>query len=157
MPLELRRASIDDTPPLVRLMLELGYDVDEAAMRRRLGRLLGLGDHAVFVASEPPYGIVGALHVAVSVTLILRPFADIRALIVRRDHRRQGVGQALVERCLRWATDRGVLDVVTTAQAHRQAAAGFYRSLGFRLLGEHNVFIRTLDAPHAHDEPTAMD
>jgi GNAT superfamily N-acetyltransferase len=157
MPLELRRATIDDAPDLVRLVLELGYDGDDASMRRRLGRLLALGDHIVLVASEPPYGIVGAMHAAVAVTLLARPVAEIRALVVTREHRRQGAGRALVERCLRWATERGLLDVVTHMQVHRRAAGDFLGALGFRPTQDHQVFARALDAPHASEDPTAMD
>jgi GNAT superfamily N-acetyltransferase len=157
MPLELRRASIDDTPDLVRLVLELGHDADDASMRRRLGRVLALGDHVVFVANEPPYGTVGVMHVAVSVTLLARPFAEIHALIVNREHRRQGVGQALIERCMRWATNRGLLDVMTRAQIHRRDASHFYRAQGFAHRQDARVFVCALDAPHAAEHPTAMD
>jgi GNAT superfamily N-acetyltransferase len=157
MPLELRHAGIDDASDLVRLVLELGYDADDGSMRRRLGRVLALGDHVVFVATESPHGLVGCIHIAVSVTLLARPFAEIHALVVSGAHRRQGVGQALLQRAQRWATGRGLLDLVAQAQVHRKMAGEFYRALGFRPLKDQRVFIRELDAPHPVEHPTAMD
>ena len=157
MPLELRHASIDDAPDLIRLMLELGYDTDDASIRRRLGRVLAMTDHVVFVANEQPHGLVGCIHLSVAVTLVARPFAEIAALVVTGAHRRQGVGRALLQRAQRWATGRGLLDLVADAQVHRKTAGDFYRALGFRPLKEQRVFVRELDAPHPVEQPTAMD
>lgn len=58
------------------------------------------------------------------VGVLVREGALIRALAVRRDRRRQGVGQALVERAAR-ETERLVADC-------RPAVAGFYEACGFR-------------------------
>lgn len=157
MPLELRHAALGDAPDLTRLILELGYDTDEAAMRRRLDRVLGSSGHVVFVAIEPPHGIVGCIHVSVRVTLLERPYAEIEALSVTGGHRRQGVGQALVQRAHQWATRRGILDVVARSQLHRKGARDFYRTLGYRELKEQRVFVRNIDAPPPVEETTEGD
>jgi GNAT superfamily N-acetyltransferase len=157
MPLELRPATLADTPALVRLMLELGYDTDEPTLRRRLGRVLALGDHAVFVGIEAPHGIVGLIHVGAQVTLLERPYAEIGALVVAGVHRRSGVGRLLMERAHDWAARRGLQNTVVRAQPHRKAAHAFYRSLGYTVTKQHSILQRELGAPPPTGIPTVMD
>lgn len=61
-----------------------------------------------------------------TVGVLVRDGALVRALAVRRDRRRQGVGRALVERATA-ETDRLVADC-------RPEVAGFYEACGFRVV-----------------------
>jgi GNAT superfamily N-acetyltransferase len=157
MPLELRPASLADSPELMRLLLLLGYDTDEPILRRRLQRVLGSSDHAVFVGVEGPHGIVGVLHVAAHITLVERPYAEIGALVVAAAHRRSGVGRVLMERAHAWAAERGLHDTVVRAQPHRTAAHAFYLSLGYVVSKDQRVFLREIGGPVPGELPTVMD
>lgn len=62
-------------------------------------------------------------------------------LMVRSDWRGQGVGRALMNRILDWATTSSITKVSLAVYAHNAPAIGLYRSLGFieegRRIGEY--------------------
>ena len=60
------------------------------------------------------------------------PSGVIGQVYVLSEHRRRGLGRALVDRALRGFADRGVERSILTAIAGNQAALGLYTRLGFR-------------------------
>jgi GNAT superfamily N-acetyltransferase len=54
---------------------------------------------------------------------------------VIRDWRRRGVGKALLQRALEWATDRGLARVVLMTCADNQPAIRLFTRSGFRTIG----------------------
>lgn len=62
------------------------------------------------------------------------PFSwRLRGMATREDLRRRGYGLALIEACVRYATNQGGLRLWCNA---RTTAAGFYHRAGFQTLGE---------------------
>lgn len=146
MPVEVREAQLEDTSILTRLCLELGYDGDEAVVRRRLDRTLSRSDHAVYVAVERPHGVIAMIHASVSISVLERPVVDIGAFIVTTAARRGGAGRMLIERIHAWALKRGVDDITARFQPHRNAG-GFFAKLGYTINRHHEVFRRDLASP----------
>jgi GNAT superfamily N-acetyltransferase len=107
---DVHRADPDDLVALMRVLDGTLVEVDAERVRTRAaaGEVLRADDGG---------WVVGVL---------VRDGALVRALAVRRDRRRQGVGRALVERAAT-ETDRLVADC-------RPRIAGFYRACGFRVV-----------------------
>jgi ribosomal protein S18 acetylase RimI-like enzyme len=99
----------------------------------------------LFVARDGDGGVgVGAGTVVGAVTLVVFRIpsglrARIESLVVDRDARRRGVGEALCRAALARASERGVDTVDLTSSPARDAANGLYRRLGFTLRGT-NVY-----------------
>ncbi len=158
MPVQVREAQLEDAPDICRLLLELGYDGEEALVRRRLERVHGTTDHVVFLAVERPHGTVGLVHGSVALSLQHSPRVNVNVLVVASAHRGSGTGRALLERVHNWALRRGIDDVATHFRRHRKAAHLFYGKLGYSVTGEHRVYERDLAGPlRNHQDPTAMD
>jgi ribosomal protein S18 acetylase RimI-like enzyme len=97
--------------------------------------LLADEDHALLVAeadAEP----VGFAHVSVRDTppiplLVPRRVAMVDDVVVKSDHRRAGLGRALMERAHQWARAKGASEVQLTVYEFNQPAVRFYQALGY--------------------------
>jgi GNAT superfamily N-acetyltransferase len=115
----------------VGLIEELGYALGLDDARAGLTRLLAMSDSGAFVA-ERSGEVVGlaAFHIF---EVIYRPGPDCRlnALVVRSDHRRQGIGSSLVQAVEQLARERRCHRLELTIRPDRPDAVGFYVGLGF--------------------------
>ena len=66
--------------------------------------------------------------------MVPRRRAHIEALVVDRDHRRAGIGTALMTAAANWARENGAAEVVLTVWAGNVAAEAFYERLGYRVV-----------------------
>jgi ribosomal protein S18 acetylase RimI-like enzyme len=138
-----RRARAEDLPVLLRLFRELdrmqrdrrvftprpGF-YDEVA--RKYGEALRRPDALVAVA-ETGGEVVG---MAYAETRTPSRFSDERALelssvVVRADHRRTGVGRALVREVARFAIERGLPWIELKTFSPNRDAMDFWENLGF--------------------------
>lgn len=69
----------------------------------------------------------------------------IGGLVVDRNHRRLGIGRALMERAEVWAAERGCSMVRLTSSATRTAAHQFYEGLGYTTIKTQYSFIKPLN------------
>ena len=142
MDLSIRDARLDDSPQLARLLDQLGYPTDEAAVAARLERLAIVGDR-VFVAQSGER-IVGLAHLQASPGIERdRPAGKLGALVVDESCRGQGVGRALVQAVESDARLRGCEVLVLTTRETRDAAHAFYERIGFEQTGRR--YSRTLN------------
>ncbi len=65
----------------------------------------------------------------------LRDTAQINAVYVRRDCRRQGIGTALLSRAIKLAAERDCIDLRLNVRSVNAAAFRFYEQLGFHRQG----------------------
>ena len=101
--------------------------------RRFLRALRRYDDAAVFVA-EVPKGIVGRLSLGRDPHPASRHVADL-GLMVAADHRRRGIGKALLREAVEWARASGVRKLELHVFPHNEAAIALYESVGFRREG----------------------
>jgi GNAT superfamily N-acetyltransferase len=113
---------------------QLGYLASEEQMRRRLAQILHDKDHAVQVAQMPDGRLIGWLHVYVPQLLLVHRRAEIGGLVVDEDHRRRGIGCALMAWAEQWAYGQGCETVHLRSNVMRREAHLFYEGIGYRKL-----------------------
>jgi RimJ/RimL family protein N-acetyltransferase len=141
---EVRRAVPGDAAGLAALGRKIGSEPEgwlisdgafpgARAERRYLRAIRRSTSAAVFVA-EAPAGIVGRLSVARDIHPASRHVADL-GLMVARNHRRRGVGRALLAQAVEWARDVGVTKLELHVFPHNEPALRLYESFGFEREG----------------------
>jgi GNAT superfamily N-acetyltransferase len=114
------------------LMTQLGYPGTLDRLRARLERIRRRPEQAIFVA-ERDGALGGWLHAQAQHAFESDPFVEITGLVVGREHRRAGVGRALVDHTCRWARELGYDRLRVRSNVQREESHPFYLSLGFRL------------------------
>jgi GNAT superfamily N-acetyltransferase len=130
---EIRRAGAGDAANVARLLHDFNSEYDEPtpsapALTERLGELLGENEITVLLAGDPPTGFA---------LFRLRPSlwakaadAYLEELYVIPEHRRQGIGRALLEASIEAARDAGANHFeLTTGETDTEARA-LYESRG---------------------------
>ena len=143
-PATIRAARASDAAEIAQLTTQLGYDLTHANAADRLSRILLREDQQFFVADVDGRA-VGWVHVAFAEYADAEAFAVIAGLVVDRDHRRLGIGRALVDRAETWARDRGCSIVRLASSATRKVAHRFYENLGYSNIKTQYSFIKPLD------------
>jgi GNAT superfamily N-acetyltransferase len=138
-----RPAHRRDAGAITGLTRELGYPVDEEAVRSRLAAILDAGHQAVFVAE---YGgvTVGWAHVTDVPKVQDEPGADLEGMVVAEQMRGRGVGRALVAAAEDWAGRRGLRTLRVRSRSTRKGAHAFYRRMGFEDVKTSRVFARRI-------------
>lgn len=140
----IRLASPGDALALVRLARDVGAEPEgwlistsewrgAGEERRYLRSLRRSRDTAVFVA-EAPEGIVGRLSVGRDPHPASAHVADL-GLMVAKDHRRRGIGRALLERAVEWARGAGISKLELHVFPYNEPAIQLYETFGFRREG----------------------
>ncbi len=128
-PPAIREARPGDADALARLIVELGYEVAAADVRRRIARLRKAGEPVLVADRE---GIIGC--VSWHVTPVVhrpRPVGRLTMLAVAGPARGGGVGAALVAAAEARLRERGCGLIEVTSNIRRLRAHIFYRKLGF--------------------------
>ena len=148
VPLTIRVADVSDAPAIAHLTTQLGYDLTERDAADRLSRILIRDDQRFFVA-DIDSRVVGWVHVLFGEYVDAEAFVVVGGLVVDRNHRRLGIGRALMDRAETWARERGCAVVRLSSSATRDAAHRFYEDLGYTNIKTQYSFIKPLDAAAA--------
>jgi GNAT superfamily N-acetyltransferase len=134
-PFRLRSMTQGDVAEGVRLLAELGYELDAEEMALRIDAVTATPNHSLMVA-EMAGRVVGLLHVFARPALenpreaVVQ--AIVQAIVVELTHRRSGVGKALMAEAERWGGERDCRSVMLSSNAVRTPAHAFYAALGYR-------------------------
>jgi ribosomal protein S18 acetylase RimI-like enzyme len=144
-----RRAGPRDMDNILRLVAQLGYEVENERGRAACEMVLADPDNAVFVFEEDG-SIVGML------SLNVRPqmhhaglAATIDELVVDEAARGRGIGAALVREAVAFCRERGCAVIDVASAHHRIEAKRFYLANGFRDYGVKLVY--EVAAAHHHE------
>lgn len=144
MTVRVRTADPGDAERLVALAREVGAEEEgwlitagewrsSSAERRYLKAIRRHPDAAVFVAEENG-GIIGRLSLSRDAHPASEHVADL-GLMVARDHRRRGIGLALMDAAEAWARRVGVRKLELHVFPHNAAAIALYEKLGYEREG----------------------
>ena len=136
--LSIRAAVGEDHTEILELSRQLGYPIDPGVLQKQLLTLLDRPENTVFVAMMDDQ-LTGYIHAFRADRLTSSSFLEIAALIVHRDFRRQGIGQALVSKIKGVAKEQN-LSLRVRCNEKRLAAHRFYEELGFELDKTQKVF-----------------
>jgi GNAT superfamily N-acetyltransferase len=141
----IREITAADATAAARLSGELGYPVSPEEMRRRIESLVGMPDHAVYVACISGE-VVGWIHVSVSHHLQAEPRAEIGGLVVSSEARSRGIGRRLVAVAEEWALQHSLGGIVVRSRSTREAAHRFYLREGYTQTKTSAVFTKSIGA-----------
>ena len=142
MDLTIRDAQAADAEGIAKLLGQLGYPTEAAAVPTRLERLVIVGDRIVVAELEGHVLGFAQLHVSPAIEYE-QPAAKLSALVVDESHRGEGVGRALVESMEAEARSRRCAVLFLTTATRREEAHEFYRRVGLEETGKR--FAKTLD------------
>jgi GNAT superfamily N-acetyltransferase len=140
-----RPVTAADAAALRPLLAQLGYALDEDAIRQRIGRIADAGGHYLVTAEDAKGSLVALLHVYGRAALEKPPEAVVQALVVRDCLRGRGVGRAMMALAERWAADAGYRYVSLSSQVSRDGAHAFYEGLGYARYATSHQFRKALD------------
>jgi N-acetylglutamate synthase len=142
-PARITEMTLDDYPEVAALWQACeGVGFSPSDSREGIARLLARNPHLSFVARTASGELAGAIlgsHDGMR--------AYLRHLAVAREHRRQGVGRALVERCLAAFALLGLAKCTLFMFPDNSAGREFWEGLGWRERADLRVLQRALDAP----------
>ena len=138
-----RPATVEDLHDLLALWLELEEaqgafrifpPVSDAADRitRSFGDAIASADADVLVAVAGSEVLGMALvHMEHPSRMSAERTVELSRVVVRRDHRRSGIGELLIEAAAAWARDRGIRTLVAAVFIGNEASKRFWEDRGF--------------------------
>ena len=97
----------------------------------QLEAVMNASGHTLLVAYDEQDALVGTL----TLIIFLTPgdtFGFVEDVVVDKEARGQGIGEALVRECLRLAAEQGAQQIDLHSGNHRQAAIRLYQRVGFK-------------------------
>lgn len=135
MKTQIRRGTREDARAIARLLTQLGFPSDAACVPARLERFAAGGSAVALVATRGRHVLGLATVQLVPVLQRDRDLAWLTALVVEESARGTGVGRALVEAAVAFASEAGCERLSTTTQEACILAHGFYEAMGFERTG----------------------
>lgn len=111
---------------------ELGYELEEAAMKSQLKRVLSSGDNKIFVA-EDSGEVLGYIHIQAYDTLYFPPMLNILGIAVAAKAQGKKIGTLLSQYAEEWGIDSGCQGVRLNSGSEREEAHKFYEKNGYIL------------------------
>ena len=135
----LREAILTDSAMIAELSEQLGYTSSTEKTEFRLTQLLNNNNHCVYVVVSDEV-VVGWIHGFFSLTVEYDPCVEIGGLVIDENHRRQGIGQMLVNKVVAWTRSISMNRIRVRSNTIRKDAHLFYLGIGFTQIKEQKVF-----------------
>jgi GNAT superfamily N-acetyltransferase len=146
-----RPASHEDIPALVELVQSIDttsglfsgkplHDPSSAHLSERFAEILD-SDRVLLVAADEAGEVIGMLAARDDEigAIELTPVLHVTHLMVEPQHRRRGVGRALLAAAVRLADERGIEHVLSTAAAGSREGNRYLARIGFAPLVVHRI------------------
>lgn len=125
-----RTIADSDLAAATTLIGQLGYDMPQTEMKRRLQAVGEHADHRVWVY-EDDGKVIGLLHAFFRPALDKPPEVMVQALVIDASRRSGGAGEALMQVAENWAREKGCTSVALYSRVDRDRAHRFYERLGY--------------------------
>ncbi len=131
----IRPARLEDIPAAVRLHAAVAQEqrwiaseppVDEADTAAGLEKLVTATNAAVFVGELPGAGVVASATVS-----FVTPGVAEFSMMIAADHRRRGIGTAVLDRLLQWCRTNRAHKITLQVWPHNLPAIALYQRAGF--------------------------
>jgi aminoglycoside 6'-N-acetyltransferase I len=130
----------------LRRLLWPGHALDELVFEQ--GEILADGARqAVLVAARPDGTLAGFIELAMrpwAEGCTSRPVGYVEGWYVRPEHRRSGVGRALMEAAERWSAAHGSAELASDAELANTLSQAAHRALGFEEVERTVAFAKRL-------------
>ena len=140
----IRRARQTDAQRIAELSGQLGYPTTSKQMAARLRQVLREKSGACFLAETPQNGIVGWVHVSVTLLLEVERRAEMKGLVVDENVRSRGVGAELLNAAEDWARKKRCTGMSVRSNVIRERAHRFYLRQGYKHYKTQKAFRKTL-------------
>ena len=135
----IRPAAEKDIPRILELYSQFSFQPGDyqaaplADCRKALKKMSRTPGCNLLVAEEDGE-VAGTLFMAILPGMAHRtsPFGVVEYMVVDKKNRRQGIGRALMEHCMKLAREAGCYKVMLTSDKRREGAHKFYESVGFQ-------------------------
>jgi GNAT superfamily N-acetyltransferase len=128
----IRVASVEDASAISELLAQLGYPSSTTQVERRIRDTVASTEGIVFVAAAGSQ-VIGLLSLhCIPLFHAEGSLARITSLIVAPEHRRSGVGRALIAAAEEFAWTHNCIRVEVTSGDHRVDAHAFYEDLDYQ-------------------------
>ena len=138
--MEVREAEMRDAPALSELSSQLGYEASIGEIEVRLRTIAASQENQVLVACLDDGTVVGWIHVYIAVRVESNPFGELGGFVVAENHRRRGIGSALLGAAETWLTARGIETLRIRSRSTRVEAHAFFQHAGFSMTKEQRIF-----------------
>ena len=128
-----------------------GLPADEASIHRRASALPR--EDRILMAVEGDL-LLGFAHLRIARDLMADEAAEVASIVVRKSHRRRGIGRMLVTAGETWARQSGRARLLLRTDVVRTAAHAFYVALGYQETATTVDFVRDLGIERRADAPT---
>lgn len=133
----IRKASKNDIPEILGLLYELGRprpekDVDVETFRKLVQKYLSDSDKLILIAMHNDMEIVGMVSMMFLSRLNQINYEMyIPELIVTKDYQNKGIGEILINSCMKLAKEKKCHRIRLESGNQRKEAHQFYKNLGF--------------------------
>lgn len=128
---KIRRARNADAAQIAALSGQLGYPATTGVMAVRLEKVLKDKRAACFVAETKEEGVIGWIHVSVTLLLEVEQRAEVNGLVVDEGVRSQGAGWMLLQAAEKWARKMRCKGMSVRSNVVRERAHTFYLAHGY--------------------------
>jgi GNAT superfamily N-acetyltransferase len=132
-----------DIPAALTLLEQLGYEISQLEVKRRLSLVTTSDDHRVWVF-ETDSRVVAMLHAFFRPALDKPPEVVVQSLVVEESLRSNGIGEALMFVAEDWGGLHGSDSVSLYSHSRRQDAHRFYERLGYVRIAASNLMAKSL-------------
>lgn len=140
----IRCARLSDVKALKGLCSQLGYEVPEINIKKRLRYILENNDNGLFVYEDQARFVTGWAHIF-GKHLLEGVYAELGGIVVDTQHRRQGIGNLLLKECEKWALIHGYSEIRVRSGGTREKAHQFYIQEGYENTKWQKIFDRFLN------------
>ena len=142
--MKIRPVTLDDCPKMTVLTRELGYPSNSEKVGEILQLVMGNANHEIFIA-ESDDNLAGYVHLVQSGSSDSDYILDIAALMVDKNFRSKGIGDALVQQAGKSASSKNVKHLRIRTNLITPLAYGFFEHRGFVNLESQELFVKEIE------------